>query len=134
MPRPDRTRGPDMQDPVSHLHLDVLHQVFVDCDRDSRRAAVPLDPKSAASLDVDKGIELSVLRNHVPVAANATDVAPGECEKKARRQKVFVFIESYLVVGRRYRPFWIQKSCGDRARGSEGVIVKSTVSVSSSST
>jgi hypothetical protein len=57
-----------------------------------------------------------------------------ESAKRRHTANSFVFIESYSVVGRRYRPFWIQKSCGDRARGSEGVIVKSTVSLSSSST
>ena len=133
MTRPDITRSSDMQDPVSDLHLEVLHQVFIYRDCDSWLAAMPLDPKSAAGVDVDEGVELPLLRNHVPVAANATEVASGECEKKAHRKK-FRLHKSYLVVGRRYRPFWIQKSWGDRGRGSEGVIVKSTLSVSSSST
>jgi hypothetical protein len=95
---------------------------------------VPLDPKSAAGLDVDEWLELSLFRNHVSIAANTGEVAPGKCEKKARRKKLHLHKIVYLVVGRRYRPLWIQKSCGDRDCGSEGIIVKSTVAVSSPST
>src|SRR5437762_4633449 len=49
---------------------------------------MPLDPKSAASVDVDTRVELALLRNHVPVAANAIEVASGECDKKAHREKI----------------------------------------------
>src|SRR5215813_14669287 len=133
MARPDITCSSDVQDLVSDLHLEVLHQVFVRGDGDSGWAAAPIDPKSAAGIDVDKGVELLLTRNYVPVAPNAADVAPGECEKNARRKQFRLHISS-LVVGRRYRPFWIQKSFRDRDRGSAGIIVKSTVSVSSPST
>src|ERR1700730_6636351 len=83
MRRPDRARGPDMQDFVSDLHLDVLDQVLVDCDRGGRRAAVPFDPESAAGFNVDKGTDIPLFANQVAVAANAPDVASGESEKKA---------------------------------------------------
>src|SRR6266550_6791986 len=133
MRRPDRARRPHMQDLVSNLHLHVLHQVFVDCDRGSRRTAVPFDPESAAGLDVNKGIDLPLFANQTAVAANATDVAPREGEKEADGKNILLH-RKILGVGRRQRPVWIQKSRIERDRGEEGVMVKSTVSVSLSST
>src|SRR5437899_3545475 len=108
MRRPDRARGPDMQDFVSNLHLDVLHQVFVDCDRGRRRAAVPFDPESAPSLDVDKGIDIPSFADQVAVAANATDVAPGESEKQAEGKNMLLHRKT-LEVGCRQLPVWIHK-------------------------
>src|SRR6266576_3151516 len=108
MRRPDRARGPDMQDFVSNLHLDVLHQVFVDCDRGRRRAAVPFDPESAASLDIDKGIDIPLFANHLAVAANATDVASGESEKQADGKNMLLHRKA-LEVGCRQRSVWIHK-------------------------
>ena len=46
-----------------------------------------LDPKSAAGLDVHKRVERPVLRNHVPVAANAANVASGKCEEETHDKK-----------------------------------------------
>src|SRR5436305_13771498 len=108
MRRPDRARGPDMQDFVSNLHLDVLHQVFVDGDRGRRRAAVPFDPESAASLDINKGIDIPLFANHVAVAANATNVAPSESEKQADGKNMLLHRKT-LEVGCRKRPVWIHK-------------------------
>src|SRR6267143_1436571 len=108
MRRPDRARGPDMQDFVSNLHLDVLHQVFVDCDRGGRRAAVPFHSESAASLDIDKGTDIPLFANQVAVAANATDVASSESEKKADGKNMLLHRKS-LEVGCRQGPVWIQK-------------------------
>src|SRR5260370_31744904 len=97
MRRPDRARGPDMQNFVSTLHLDVLHQVFVDCDCGGRRAAVPFDPESAAGLDIDKGVDISLFAYHVAVAANATDVASGESEKKADGKDILLHRKILVV-------------------------------------
>src|ERR1700720_1127363 len=108
MRRPDRVRGPDMQDFVSNLHLDVLHQVLVDCDRGRRRAAVPFDPESAAGFDVNKRIDISLFANHAAVAANATDVASGEGKKKADGKNMFLHKKT-LEVGCRQLPVWIHK-------------------------
>src|SRR5437764_12312704 len=88
MTRPDITRSSDVQDPVSDLHFEVLHQVFIYRNCDSWLAAVPLDPKSAAGVDVDEGLELPLLRNLLPGAANATEVVSGECQTKAHRNKL----------------------------------------------
>src|SRR6266576_213059 len=128
MRRPDRARGPDMQDSVSDLHLDVLHQVFVDCDRGRRRAAVPFDPESPASLDINKGIDIPLFADQVAVAANATDVAPGESEKQADGKSMLLHRKT-LEVGCRQGPVWIQKSSAERERGGAEVLVSSTVSV-----
>src|SRR6476646_9105766 len=108
MRRPDRARGPDMQDFVSNLHLDVLHQVFVDCDRGRRRVAVPFDPESAASLDIDKGIDIPLFANHLAVAANATDVASGEGKKKANGKNMLLHKRT-LEVRCRQLLVWIHK-------------------------
>src|SRR6266480_4591403 len=133
MRRPDRARGPDMQDFVSNLHLDVLQQVFVDCDRGRRRTTVPFDPESAAGFDVDKGIDIPLFADQVAVAANATDVAPRESEKQADGKNMLLHRKT-LEVGCRQGPVWIQKSSAERERGGAGVMVSSTVSVSLSST
>src|SRR5438874_911219 len=133
MRRPDRARGSDMQDFVSNLHLDVLHQVFVDRDRGGRRAAVPFNAESAAGLDVNKGIDLPLLAHHAAVTANATDVASSESEKQPDGKDMLLHRKT-LEVGCRQRPVWIQKSSAERERGGEGVMVSSTVSVRSSST
>src|SRR4029079_11489960 len=101
MRRPDRARGPDMQDFVSNLHLDVLHQVFVDCDRGGRRAALPVNPESPASLDIDKGIDISLFANHTAVAANATDVASGDGKKKADGKNMLLHKKNFYVGSRR---------------------------------
>src|SRR4029077_13088726 len=108
MRRPDRACGSDMQDFVSNLHLDVLHQVFVDCDPGGRRAAVPSPPKSPASLDIDKGIDISLFANHLAVAANATDVASSESEKQADDKNMLLHRKA-LEVGCRQLPIWIHK-------------------------
>ena len=97
-----------MQDFISNLHLDVLHQVFVDCDRGGRRAALPVDPESPASLDIDKGIDISLFANHAAVAANSTDVASGEGKKKADGKNMLLHKKT-LEVGCRQLPVWIHK-------------------------
>lgn len=94
---------------------------------------MPFDPEGATSLDVDKGIDLPLFANQVAVAANASDVASRESEKEADRKDILLH-RKILGVGCRHRPVWIQKSSAERDRGEEGVMVKSTVSVSSSST
>src|SRR5437764_690054 len=108
MRRPDRARGPDMQDFVSNLHLDVLQQVFVDCDRGRRRPAVPFGPESPASLDINKGIDVPLFADQVAVAANATDVAPGEGKKKAGGKNMLLHKKT-LEVRCRQLPVWIHK-------------------------
>src|SRR5438552_16689336 len=108
MRRPNRARRPDMQDFVSNLHLDVLQQVFVDRDRGRRRAGVPFDPESAASLDIDKGIDIPLFADQVAVAANATDVAPGESEKQANGKNMLLHRKT-LEVGCGQSPVWIHK-------------------------
>src|SRR5437870_4257230 len=108
MRRPDRARGSDMQDFVSNLHLDVLHQVFVDCDRGGRRAAVPFNSESAAGLDVHKGIDLTRLAHQVAVTANITDGATTESEKQPDGKGMLLH-RMTLEVGCRQRPVWIQK-------------------------
>src|SRR5437762_13085641 len=116
MRRPDRARGSDMQDFVSNLHLDVLHQVFVNCDRGGRRAAVPFNSESAAGLDVNKGIDLPLLAHQVAVAANATDVASGEGKKKTDGKNMLLHKKT-LEVGCRQLPVWIHKIyCRARSR------------------
>src|SRR5437660_1391202 len=108
MRRPDRARGPDVQDFVSNLHFDLLHQVFVNCDRGRRRAALPFDPESAASLDIDKGIDIPLFANHLAVAANPTDVASSESDKQAEGKNMFLHRKT-SEVGCRQRSVWIQK-------------------------
>src|SRR5438105_15443558 len=108
MRRPDRARGPDVQDFVSNLHFDVRHQFFVDGDRGRRRAAVPFNPESGASLDIHKGIDISLFANHAAVAANATDVASGEGKKKADGKNMLLHKRT-LEVGCRQLPVWIHK-------------------------
>src|SRR5437868_15346067 len=75
-----------MQDLVSNLHLDVLHQVFIDGDCGGRRAAVPFDPERSAGINVGKGIEIRLLGNHMAVATNSTYVATRECEEDDDRK------------------------------------------------
>src|SRR6476659_3489471 len=87
MPRSDRPRCPDVQDLVSDFHFNILHQVFVDGNRSGRHAAAPINPERAACLDIDKWFHFSLLRDQMPIAPNAADVAPGECEKKAHRKQ-----------------------------------------------
>ena len=93
---------------------------------------MPFDSEGAAGLNVNKGVDLSLFANQTAVAANATDVASREGEKEADGKNILLH-RKILGVGRRQRPVWIQKSEIERDRGDEGVMVKSTVSVSSSS-
>ena len=56
---------------------------------------MPFDPEGAASLDVDKGIDLPLFANQVAVAANATDVASGESEKEADGKNILLHRKIY---------------------------------------